>query len=185
MSFSFLKNIEGCNELFSGFYISRKLNFDKKDILEKIELVKIKDTSGVNLSNAGGYQTQPYLSQYPEFSDLKKSIELLFNEATGRKIVLTEMWANVNPKGTYNNKHDHSGTAQEMFSMFSGVLYIKVPKGESGSLMFYNPFSENIAYTYNPLEDDILFFPNYMAHSVTPNFTDEERVSIAFNGDLL
>ena len=49
------------------------------------------------------------------------------------------LWANINPKGSYNNSHNHPGCD------ISGVYYVKVPKGKCGNIAFNDP-RESYAY---------------------------------------
>jgi uncharacterized protein (TIGR02466 family) len=81
--------------------------------------------------------------------------------------------------------------------VFSGVYYVKVPEGDCGDIIFYR---ENIVLSYLPphiVEDwndmtsgtanykakqgTLLIFPSWVEHSVTANFTQEDRISISFN----
>ena len=100
-------------------------------------------------------------------------------------------WININPPQSFNIKHIHPR------SLFSGVYYPKVPSGDSGDIIFYR---ENIVLSYIPeyIVNDyndvnsgtatykiktgmLLIFPSWLEHSVSPNFTNEDRISIAFN----
>ena len=78
----------------------------------------------------------------------------------------------------------------------SGVYYYRVNR-EQGSIVFQNPnpisntcefpsgqtfssFTEFVLY-----DGDIILFPSWLSHGTTKSRSDEERVSIAFNIDLI
>ena len=76
----------------------------------------------------------------------------------------------------------------------SGVFYIKVPK-DSGKLVFTNDalirffplkvnnFNSNNSqvWRFEPEESMLYLFPAWLKHEVTPNSSNEDRISIAFN----
>jgi len=77
--------------------------------------------------------------------------------------------------------------------MFSGVFYIQTKKN-CGKIQFQNLFNKTFhlnVKSYNiynsdfweiePLDGLILIFPSEIYHQVLENFSDIERVSIAFN----
>lgn len=105
--------------------------------------------------------------------------------------LLADGWINVNPKGGYNSPHDHLG------SFWSGVYYVRVPEnseGQGGAIEFLSPhkampsggFIESAAtaqkITIRPREGQVLIFPAHLIHWVHPNDSDEDRITIAFNG---
>ena len=102
------------------------------------------------------------------------------------------LWANINPKGSYNTTHNHPGCD------ISGVYYVKVPEGESGTLNFIDP---RPALTYGnnfiveryvggdsvprfPIVGNMYLFPSSLEHNVGTNLTEEDRISISFNLNL-
>ena len=94
----------------------------------------------------------------------------------------------------FNAMHTHPD------AVLSGCIYLKVDSPEQGVIQFLDaregsptahwrcytklndstPLTEQ-AVTVSPREGDILFFPGWLRHWVTPNLTDQERVSVAFN----
>jgi uncharacterized protein (TIGR02466 family) len=106
---------------------------------------------------------------------------------------LTNSWVNVHRRGHSAGAHVHHN------SLISGVLYLKT-NDASGDLVFHRdvlslvPFppaldldvdSFNLynckSWGYRPKTNDICLFPSVVNHSVDPNDSDEERVSLAFN----
>ena len=78
----------------------------------------------------------------------------------------------------------------------SGCYYVKQPRvknGQSGMIEFVNTrFDHHIhstiggeafaaKFTIRPNEGDMIIFPSTLLHSVHPNETKEERISIAWN----
>ena len=104
-------------------------------------------------------------------------------------------WININPKWGSNILHSHSN------SHWSGVLYIQQPsevEGFSGMIEFVNPNQEGrelakilpkIGFDnmirIRPKTGQIVIFPSYLLHSVYPNNSDQDRITIAFNSHLL
>ena len=104
-------------------------------------------------------------------------------------------WINVNPKGGSNLIHSHPN------SHWSGVLYIQQPNdvtGNSGMIEFINPNQEgrdlagllpkngfDPIMRIRPKAGQMVIFPSYLLHSVYPNDSDQDRITIAFNSLLL
>lgn len=101
-------------------------------------------------------------------------------------------WINVNPRGGANAAHHHQGWD------WSGVFYVKQPKveeGRSGMIEFINPCQQSSPlaskgflnagfepfFRVRPNVGQIVIFPSYLVHSVYPNESDEDRISIAYN----
>ena len=106
---------------------------------------------------------------------------------------LTEMWAIINKKNNLNTAHTHPN------NYLSAAYYVKVSKG-CGTIKFLNPNSitrerhplieEDTELNRNnieiiPNEGDLLIFPAYLTHSVNRKMSDEDRVVISFNIDIL
>jgi uncharacterized protein (TIGR02466 family) len=105
--------------------------------------------------------------------------------------LVAEGWINVNPAGGYNAPHDHVG------AFWSGCYYVQVPdeiEGQGGAIEFLSPHKPlpgrgliNAPITSDklcvrPKPGTVLIFPASMVHWVHPNDSDQDRVTIAFNG---
>ena len=104
--------------------------------------------------------------------------------------LLADGWINVNPRGGYNAPHDHMG------GFWSGVYYVRVAADQAhgGAIEFLAPhkpmpsngFIEAPAtaqrVTIRPKPGQVLIFPAHLVHWVHPNDSDDDRVTIAFNG---
>lgn len=104
-----------------------------------------------------------------------------------QKLVVTQCWANRNPKNTSHHEHLHPN------SIVSGVFYlnsskeappIKFSKSVMGMLKpetsGFNNFNSE-SYSLPIQSGDLVLFPSHFRHSVPTNTSDDERVSLAFN----
>ena len=71
------------------------------------------------------------------------------------------------------------------------MYYVKVPKN-SGEIAFFDPRKIDTANSafeedhpksmgVQPVEGNLIMFPSYLEHMVTPSESEEIRISIAFN----
>jgi len=154
----------------------------------------------VIISNRGGWQSSSEFFDDPSFSEFAEYIVRNANHALchyTRQFRLNNMWININKKGNYNIIHDHPS------SIISGVLWIKTPKN-CGNFVFRNPqfFVENplirfadknvqkkqnyyLNYDFEPKEGSMILFASHLLHSVEENQSNEDRISIAFNLDIV
>ena len=175
-------------------------SFDKveNELIQYCYQEKKKDPVGVQLSNKGGWQSKSHgFRESFLFSLLQKSVFDYFEEnkifRDGVGIQMTNMWININGKGSYNMMHDHPRCDM------SGVLWIKIPK-ESGNLVLehdssfaaehmLNCYSDEMKKTFNAYQNWVLFpqpgrivlFPSYLSHCVGQNESRQDRISVSFN----
>jgi hypothetical protein len=153
-------------------------------------------TETVNHSNRGGWQSPSYFYEEESFSEFKNYILMYALTSLTHydyNFELGNMWININKKGDYNVQHVHAN------SLLSGVIWIKAPE-KSGPLVFASPnvfiesalleaAKQNVKdaknyfehFEFNPKEGRMILFPSHLYHSVEPNESDEDRISIAFN----
>lgn len=120
-------------------------------------------------SNRGGWQSE--LCDRKTF-DWAASVydQVIF---TAGKMGAT-YWFNINSGNDYNEWHDHDrGTGGEM----CGCLYIQTPS--KGGTFEYDHNGEIKSIT--PTPGMLILFPDFIKHRVTPNETNEKRISMAFN----
>ena len=180
---------------------------DHKDInsnlLRYIYDLQKKDEKGVKKSNVNGWHSQPFDLSNPNeipnkfFNSINiyiksvfKSYGWLFDQS---KVICTSMWAIINKKNSFNIEHTHSN------NYLSAAYYVKAPEN-CGNFKTSNPNiinrniypkpekptefnSNNITIKIN--EGDLLIFPAYLPHSVEENKSNEDRVIISFNLDIL
>lgn len=127
---------------------------------------------------------------------IEKSIEVAPRfgwDLTQNNLQIRQYWANVNAPYEYNMRHNHSP------NHLSGVYYVRVP-ANSGNIRFFDerrtktvtdPYSavetdlSKSCYTLEPTEGMLLIFPSWLDHIVGQNRSDETRISISFNIDLV
>lgn len=108
-------------------------------------------------------------------------------------LVMREVWANVNGKYAYNNVHNHPD------SLLSGVYYLKA-EGDCGDLSLIDPrkqawviqpdYSERNSMNspvqlIPPEVGTLMIFPSWFDHGVNQNLSDDERISMSFNINLV
>lgn len=143
-----------------------------------------------DISNIGGYQGHNFYN-----NELAKEIHnsLPRRDDKPLKSLKINQWVNINKTGDSNSIHNHdpyNGIA------LSGVFYVSVPKN-CGNIVFYDPrtlittsldqkyYSDsNDCFIFQPEENLLLIFPSWLYHSVDPNQSGENRISISFNISL-
>ena len=155
-----------------------------------------KENEGVQKTNVNGWHSETEMHKKPEYKplvdELFKMVHQVFNEEfLDKQAVLGNMWANINYQGGYNKPHVHPD------ALFSGVYYVKTPPN-CGRLICQDPRPgiqtcmptrkkvEIPKYLWRdvhlqPQENRAIIFPAWLWHSVEPNQSNENRISISFN----
>lgn len=173
-------------ELFPTLLFIEYCNFDLNLIESKCREFQCK-TKSESISNKGGYQGHGFIDD-----ELNKKIIDSIMRVPDKQIsnLSISSWVNINPPGSWNERHSHdphSGT------FLSGVFYVKTPK-DSGNIRFYDP-RQNISTSsdmkyynngyniqwYAPEPNMLLIFPPWLEHDVEMNRSHEDRISISFN----
>jgi hypothetical protein len=159
-----------------GIWSGHLPNLNVKDLINN--LYNIKSTlPSVSKSNKGGYQTEGNLCFNPNFFSLVNTLnQLIINLTSNPNAKIFNMWGNISSFTNYNSIHTHGNNLKG----FSGVVYLQIPKN-SGGILFHNPININDQITYTLKEKEILIFPAILPHSVEPNLSQEDRISISFN----
>ena len=155
-----------------------------------------KEDPGVAKSNRNAWHSTTDMQNRPEYrpliDELFKMVNQVFEEEfLTRGAALGNMWANINPPGGYNQPHVHPN------AVFSGVYYVKAPPN-SGQLVCSDPRpgiqtcmpnrkkGEPPKHLWRdlhlqPKENRAIVFPAWLWHSVQPNKSNENRISVSFN----
>lgn len=165
--------------------------------------LRTKDPIGLEISNAGGWHSPNFdientLVVKKFFLKIKDPMMEIFNEKMGwdcklEQIRISNMWSVINSKNSFNIRHNHPN------SYFSAAYYVKT-QNNAGEIKFFDPkevktmfhpkinnqneFSSNIV-KIKPEEGKLLLFPSYLHHAVEENLSEEERIVISFNINIL
>ena len=179
---------------FPSLIWSGLLDNTHNDKIKSFAYERKEQDKGVELSNYIGWQSSSIRQGDNEtFDRLVESISS--NVEDCRKLVelpelqLYNIWININTPGAYNALHNHPG------SVLSGVYYVESTE-EQGNIFFersdgaeyflppnveeHNYFTGS-ATSYRAITGALYIFPGWLKHSVEPNRSDEDRISISFN----
>lgn len=174
--------------------------------LRRLILEHEKNDPGERHSNVGGWHSKPDLLMWSaaEIATLKswmvhavKAMTKATSGASGEVSGKLELhaWANVSRRGAYNKIHSHPGHG------WSGTYYVDLGHNDpgasdSGLIEFIDPrvgadmveipgapFGRK--YRITPEPGMLLLFPAWLQHYVNPFAGDGERISIAFNVNIL
>ena len=136
--------------------------------------------------DTGGYQGGGLVFEKPSFMEVRKWIKEKISETFSRKFTITDIWVSIYNKGDYNKIHNHPPTNPMYYDneMWAGVFYIQTPKN-SGKLLIHSPQNVTNTHEIEPNDGDLILFNSATYHSVTPNQSEETRICIAFNFNLL
>ncbi len=134
-----------------------------------------------------------FILDKPEMSRVRQFIESKLKHFVSKimgsddEMVITQSWLNRNNKGESHHEHKHPN------SMFSGVWYpqiyessppIQFKRAEQRDVGFhvkeFNMFNSQ-SFLLSMKMGELIMFPSNLIHSVSPNYSDEERISLSFN----
>ena len=174
-----------------------------KQLSEYIYDLKKNDSEGIQRSNVNGWHSKNFKIEkdntpYNFVKAIHGHIKEVIVEGFGWKYVpekvgMSEIWAIINKKGTFNKSHNHPG------SYLSAAYYVKAPRN-CGNINFYDPNEikkfnspaiENLTelstsgFSIKPEEGNLLIFPSYLYHDVGKNLSDDDRIVISFNVSII
>ena len=193
-------------KLFSQPIFKYKVsNYEKinNELINYIYNLYKNDPDGVKKSNIDGWHSKSFDLNEKEnvpnkfFSLINHHIEDVFTKYGWiydiTKVKCTSMWAIINKKGNFNIEHTHSN------NYLSAAYYVKAPDN-CGNFKVTNPNSINRNFfpksnkstefnaktaTIEIKEGDLLIFPAYLPHSVEENKSNDERIIVSFNLDII
>ena len=155
-----------------------------------------REDGGVTKTNVNGWHSKTDMHTKQEYKPLidelfRMAYKVFNEEFLDGEPKLGNMWANINPPGGYNKPHIHPN------SLFSGVYYVKTPPN-SGRLICNDPRPgiqtcmpnrkkgqppKHLWREVNlqPLENRAIMFNSWLWHTVEPNKSNEDRISVSFN----
>jgi uncharacterized protein (TIGR02466 family) len=130
---------------------------------------------------------EPCMAELVEFFRTAVGI---FLEAVGHDVpdfAITQCWLNVNRPGERHHRHHHPN------NFVSGVYYLEASP-QSGSIAFHRPGLAELLptrlkatpFTFDLWHEEartgkLVLFPSRLEHSVEPNRSAQNRLSISFN----
>ena len=174
------------------------LNSELKDFIYK---EKEKNPKGTKKSNVIGWHSNDFDLKDERLKnfvgEISKNIGGAINDMgwdlETQIAKITSMWAIINNKDAFNEKHHHGNSA------LSAAYYVKADKN-AGNIIFFDPRQANVFYhpyskevnninaqvqSVTPKAGTLVLFPSYLEHKVNPNLSDEERIVISFNVSLI
>ena len=172
-----------------------------KKLYEYIQKLQVKNPDGITKSNLLGWHSEDFDldSDVPKYfinsisSSLNEAFQDMGWDVNNQEVKITSMWSIINKKNASNSRHIHSN------NYISAAYYVKAPE-DCGDIIFHDPRSvttfrypkiskqnklnSNI-FTIQPKEGLLALFPSYLYHSVDLNRSDEERIVISFNINLI
>ena len=158
----------------------------KKLRLEKLEHAAFIRSINLNITikdmASEGIEVDKYHEKHLKELNDNKTVELF----------ITKSWTTITKKFGFNTPHHHNTNT------VVGVYYVKT-SDKCGDLLLHDPrgamsFIEKFEintqghlvsgrsyYRITPKIGDLILFPAYIVHSVDPNMSDDERISVALN----
>ncbi len=169
-------------------------------MFEYISSLQKIDPLGVLKSNFKGWHSQNFdmKNEQPKkfIESIKNNINLAISDMgwdlTNQSVKITGIWAIINEKDAWNQKHHHSN------SDLSAAYYVSASEN-CGDIVFYDPrpapvhnhpiskSPNKLNATVNSIKPEpglLVLFPSYLEHSVNPNQSNKKRIVISFNLSL-
>jgi uncharacterized protein (TIGR02466 family) len=183
----------------TSIYKTSVNNKDYYDFFMHTLNISLNKKEGKTVSNVGGFQTNNFtendFKNKNMFNDLFIEPILFFLSSfkVKRQFKINNFcfWINKNYPKTFNIAHTHGN------NKISGIYYLEVPS-QSGSLVFQNGDNIKLSsevifddpnfyslYKIVPKKFDLILFFSETIHYVEPNFSNEDRISVAFNMDMV
>ena len=190
----------------TSVYVADIYDAKENEEYKKFLIDLSKRDKGRSYISKKGYQSDPILWKEKVFESLlEKSsyvTETIIKNITGQNVYFSgnneevlqttvrSMWGNVTPKGGYNFIHVHPS------AWMSAVYYIQIPNDDS-PLIFQDPRPARMMdyqrtvlindeyYEHQCKVGELILFPAWLPHYVNPNTSDELRISMSFNIELL
>lgn len=169
-------------------------NDQRDQLIEEIRFLKHHYPNGIDKSNPGCWRwnnpcsnidwlMSRIMNLLDSAVDLYSEEDRTFSSRKRLELVSVDYWANVNQPRSRNAIHCHKP------AQFSACYYLQAEG--TGAITFTNP--SNIMAECNPgspfirdfriepKDGDLLLWPAWMPHEVETNFSDRERINLAFD----
>ena len=171
------KNINYTSFISLGIWEVFLENLDVKHWVKEIYNYKNNNPHSIKRSNQGGYHSESTLHTNPNFYPLVKELnDIHYSIFNTPNINISRMWINISSYSHYNTFHLHG----DQLDIISGILYLQTPLN-CGKVNFVNPLNLNHKLLIEPKEKKLVLFSEPIPHSVEPNLSQEDRISIAYD----
>lgn len=185
----------------------KKAGLDRfnQDLADECDALRHADEAGQRWSEKnypGGYTSYGSHDKLHRVSSLFASLEKALDplvkayatdlgyDLRGRKLYMTDCWANMMAGAVTHGLHLHP------LSFISGTYYVQVPRG-AAAIKFEDPRLDRMMaappkradlpprkqlhVSVKPKPGQVVLFESWLRHEVPPSFTARERISISFN----
>jgi len=171
------KNVDYTSVISLGIWEVFLEKLDIKYWIKEIYNYKNNNPYSIKRSNQGGYHSESTLHTNSNFYPLVKELNNIHSSIFNNPNVnISRMWVNVSSYSHYNSIHKHGNQSD----VISGVLYLQTPPN-CGKIVFRNPLDINSGKFIEPKEKTLILFNEIIPHSVEPNLSNEDRISIAYD----
>jgi len=138
-------------------------------LIEEVMRLRALDPQSRRRSTRGGWSSTTSGPKTEQFPDLERFL---------RDVRADSFWFNINPPGSCNEWHTHTGFTS------SGVLYLQACSG-SGDIQFDVVTRETPqTFSISPTPGLLITFPSDLYHRVGKNESLEDRICLVFNSHL-
>lgn len=179
----------------SDLFISNIGTYEQRQqLIDEVSFIKTQHPEGIDKSNPGCWRWNNPCTNIDWLMEgivdlLDSAVELYsqedktFAHRQRLKLVNVDYWTNINQPYSRNAMHSHKP------AQFSVCYYLQAEG--TGAIVFTNP--ANIMaecnpgspfirdYRIEPKDGDLLLWPSWMPHEVETNFSDKERINLAFD----
>lgn len=136
--------------------------------------------------DSGGWQGGGGVFESDIFKPIREYILYTIGNTFQREFKISDIWVSILNKGDYNKIHNHPVINPSYYNneQWAGVFYVKT-HNHGGELIIHSPQNPTNTHTIEPKDGDLILFNSNTYHSVTPNQSDEQRICLAFNFNLL
>ena len=186
--------MEKCNLFRADMFLESNVGTDSQynDLMKQIKFAQQNNIKSAPHSNENCWRTE---TQYQHIGWLLQSLRKLLDEfivdyrreLDSKNLDYNKVayfyWTNINGPRSKNARHAH------VKSHFSAVYYLQGQ--DTGSLRLINPgnslsdcnpsapYIADVAFP--PKDRDLVMWPAWVPHEVDPNYSNKERINIAFD----
>ena len=166
---------------------------NKEELIDGLRRAKVDPGVDISWNKDCDVKVDPlYNDEVREF--FTPTLEIFFNEFKKNiPIKLNSVWRNTYTKGGFQEIHDHFEGAD-----VSGCVFLEDFNPDAGKFYFYNRHASEINVKWRHLivgddligmlskviahsAGDVLLFPSYVLHGVTPHKLRRPRTTVSFN----